>query len=176
MPEARFFETLPLRPFPFEGECLSGYVLRLAELNGYSFLWDLVSDLFPTWKAPQQIGRLKWEYPPENWGRMPLRSGLSSLELNRLTVTSWVEKFRSPLDTRSKYSSPGNALRGILKSEPASLFSVFAVSALSALALAFVAGDSLSRTCLSSSREMFGVWHSANAGEPGSSPFEVSSL
>ena len=114
MPEAWFYETLPLRPFPFEGECLSGYILRLAELNGYSFLWDLVSDLFPTWTAPQQIGRLKWEYPPENWGRMPLRIGLSSLELNRMTVTSWVEKFRSPLDTRSKYSSPGNALRGIL--------------------------------------------------------------
>jgi DNA-binding XRE family transcriptional regulator len=109
-----FFERLPLRPSPYDGECLSGYILRLAEVNGYKILWDLVGDLFPRWKAPQQIGLLKWEYPLDNWGRMPLRTGLTSVELNRLTVLSWVEKFRSPLDTNSNCSGPGNALHGIL--------------------------------------------------------------
>lgn len=115
MPDDWFFEKLPLHPAPYAGECLSGYILRLADLNGYNILWDLVGDLFPTWKAPQQIGMLKWEYPLENWGRMPLRTGLSSAELNHLTVAFWVEKFRSSLNiTRSNYMSPGHALHGIL--------------------------------------------------------------
>jgi hypothetical protein len=115
MPENWFFETLPLHPFPYEGECLSGYLLRLAELNGYAILWDLIGDLFPMWTAPQQTGMLKWEYPLENWGRIPLRTGLTSAELNRLSVASWVEKFRFPINiTRSKYMSPGHALHGIL--------------------------------------------------------------
>jgi hypothetical protein len=115
MPEDWFFESLPLRPGPYPGECLSGYLLRLAELNGYTILWDMVGDLFPMWKVPQQIGMLKWEYPLENWGRMPLRTGLSCAELTRLTVASWVEKFRTPIDpTRSNYMSPGHALHGIL--------------------------------------------------------------
>ena len=115
MPEDWFFESLPLRPGPYPGECLSGYLLRLAELNGYTILWDMVGDLFPMWTAPQQIGMLKWEYPLENWGRMPLRTGLSSAELTRLTVASWVEKFRTPIDlTRSNYMSPGHTLHGIL--------------------------------------------------------------
>lgn len=109
-----FFEKLPLHPAPYAGECLSGYILRLADLNGYNILWDLVGDLFPTWKAPQQIGMLKWEYPLENWGRMPLRTGLSSAELSRLTVIPWIEKFRSPLKFHSNYSGPGNALHGIV--------------------------------------------------------------
>ena len=115
MPEDWFLELLPLRPGPYPGECLSGYLLRLAELNGYTILWDMVGDLFPMWKAPQQIGMLKWEYPLENWGRIPLRTGLSCAELTRLTVASWVEKFRTPIDiTRSNYMSPGHALHGIL--------------------------------------------------------------
>jgi len=116
MSEDWFFERLPLHPAPYAGECLSGYILRLADLNGYHMLWDLVGDLFPTWKAPQQIGLLKWEYPLENWGRIPLRTGLSSAELSRLTVAGWVEKFRSPLITHSNYSGPGNALNGLLDS------------------------------------------------------------
>lgn len=114
MPDDWFFETLPLHPTPYAGECLSGYLLRLADLNGYHILWDLVGDLFPMWKAPQQIGMLKWEYPLENWGRMPLRTGLSPAELSCLTVAFWVEKFRSHLITHSHYSGPGNALNGIL--------------------------------------------------------------
>lgn len=115
MSEDWFFEMLPLHPSPYTGECLSSYVLRLAELNGYAILWDLVGDLFPTWKAPQQIGMLKWEYPLENWGRLPLRTGLPPAELSRLTVASWVEKFRAPLDiAHSHYMSPGHALHGIL--------------------------------------------------------------
>ena len=110
-----FFERLPLHPSPYIGECLSGYILRLVDLNGYNILWDLVGDLFSMWKAPQQIGMLKWEYPLENWGRIPLRTGLSSVELARLTVAPWVEKFRTPIDiTRSNYMGPGHALHGIL--------------------------------------------------------------
>lgn len=50
-----FFESLPLRPGPYAGECLSGYLLRLADLNGYAILWDLVGDLFPTWDAPNRL-------------------------------------------------------------------------------------------------------------------------
>ena len=114
MPETWFFETLSLHPVPYDGECLSGYILRLADLNGYRILWDLVGDLFPRWKAPQQIGMLKWEYPLEGWGRMPLRTKLSAAELNRLTVISWVEKFRSPLNLHANYLGPGNALHGIM--------------------------------------------------------------
>ena len=71
MPEDWFLKSLPLRPGPYPGECLSGYLLRLADLNRYTIFWDMVGDLFPMWKAPQQIGMLKWEYPLENWGRMP---------------------------------------------------------------------------------------------------------
>ncbi len=114
MSENWFFETLPLRPAPYLGECLSGYLLRLADLNGYTILWDMVSDLFPMWKAPQQIGMLKWEYPMENWGRIPMRTGLTSGDLTRLTVASLAEKFRTPIDTCSNYAGPGHALRGIV--------------------------------------------------------------
>ncbi len=55
MSESWFFDTLPLRPDPFPGECLSGYLLRLADLNGYGIFWDMVGDLFPTWDAPEKI-------------------------------------------------------------------------------------------------------------------------
>ncbi len=46
MAEPWFFDVLPYRPAPYPGECLSGYLLRLAEVNGFIF-WDLAADLFP---------------------------------------------------------------------------------------------------------------------------------
>ncbi len=115
MTEDWFFETLPLRPAPYRGECLSGYLLRLADLNGYGIFWDLVGDLLPGWKAPQQINRLRWEYPLVDWERIPMRTGLPPAELSRLTVASWVEKFRTLPDLhRSIYMSPGLFLRGMV--------------------------------------------------------------
>jgi DNA-binding CsgD family transcriptional regulator/DNA-binding XRE family transcriptional regulator len=115
MSEDWFFESLPLRPGPYAGECLSGYLLRVADLNGYTILWDLVGDLFPSWDAPQQINKLKWEYPLKDWGRIPLRTGLTSGELTRLTVAPWVEKFRLPPDLdRSIYLSPGHFLKSLM--------------------------------------------------------------
>ena len=115
MSEDWFFESLPLRPGPYSGECLSGYLLRLADLNGYGIFWDMVGDLFPTWDAPQQINKLKWEYPLKDWGRIPLRTGLTPGELTRLTVAPWVEKFRVPPDLhRSVYMSPGHFLQSLV--------------------------------------------------------------
>lgn len=113
-----FFEVLPNRPAPFLDECMSGYLLRLAQVNGFSSYWDFVSDLFPDWKRPQQIRMLHWEYPVEQWGRVPLRTQLPVAALNRLTVTAWVEKFRSlPNRSRSRYLSPGHFLKGVVRPE-----------------------------------------------------------
>jgi|GEM_PF-2438815 len=110
-----FFELLPLRPGPYPGECLSGYLLRLADLNGYDIFWDMVGDLFPIWDAPQQIHKLKWEYPMKDWGRIPLRTGLTPVELTRLTVASWVGKFRIPPDlNHSIYLSPGHFIKSLV--------------------------------------------------------------
>jgi transcriptional regulator with XRE-family HTH domain len=118
MAEPWFFEVLPDRPAPFPDECMSGYLLRLAQVNGFSSYWDFVSDLFPAWKKPQQIRMLHWEYPLEQWGRVPLRTQLPVAALNRLTVTAWVEKFRSPPDrSHSRYLSPGHFLKGVVRPE-----------------------------------------------------------
>lgn len=113
MSDIWFFERLPLRPSPYRGECLSGYLLRLADLNGYTLFWDMISDLFPMWKKPQQIGLLKWEYPLDSWGRIPLRTGLDPDELAQLTTAAWVRKFRvPPVINRLKYRAPGDILHG----------------------------------------------------------------
>lgn len=115
MPEDWFFESLPLHPAPYPGECLSGYLLRLADLNGYAIFWDMVGDLFPTWETPQQINKLIWEYPFKDWGRIPLRTGLMPAELTRLTVAAWVGKFRILPDlNRSIYMSPGHFLKRLV--------------------------------------------------------------
>lgn len=115
MADTWFFEVLPNRPPPFPDECLSGYLLRLANANGFTFFWDFISELFPSWKRPQQISMLLWEYPLEEWGRIPLRAQLPVATLNRLTVAPWIEKFRSPPDqTRSIYYSPGHFLKGVV--------------------------------------------------------------
>jgi len=108
-----FFDVLPCRPPPYPGECLSGYLLRLAQANRFSSFWDLVSGLFPMWQAPHQISLLQWEYPVDDWGCIPLRTHLSLTELRRLTVAPWIEKFRPPLTLRRPgYLSPGHFLRG----------------------------------------------------------------
>ena len=115
MPEPWFFEVLPYRPSPYPGECLSGYLLRLAEVNGFHNFWDLATDLFPAFTHTSQSGLLRWEYPVENWGRIPVRTQLSETELRRMTVMSWLEKFRpAPVVTRPSYLSPGHFLRGMV--------------------------------------------------------------
>jgi len=115
MSDAWFFEVLPNRPPPFADECLSGYLLRLAHANGFTIFWDLISELFPSWRRPQQISMLLWEYPLAEWGRIPLRIQLPVAALNRLTVAPWIEKFRSPPDlTCSIYFSPGHFLKGVV--------------------------------------------------------------
>ena len=78
MPESRvwFFEVLPQRPPPYPGECLSGYLLRLAEANGALRFWSLARDLFPRWTMDEQVLLLRWEYPLDAWGRLPLRAQL----------------------------------------------------------------------------------------------------
>ena len=108
-----FFDVLPCHPPPLPGECLSGYLLRLAQVNQFFNFWDMVSVLFPTWQAPHQISLLRWEYPVDDWGCIPLRTQLSLTELRKLTVAPWIEKFRPPLVfKRPGYLSPGHFLRG----------------------------------------------------------------
>jgi len=72
------FDVLPCHPAPYPDECLSSYVLRLADVNGGVRTWDLVGDLFPHWAAPPQVRLLRWEYPVDAWGRLPLRTQLSA--------------------------------------------------------------------------------------------------
>lgn len=115
MSDPWFFEVLPDRPPPFPDECLSGYLLRLAHVNGFTIFWDLIADLFPSWKKPQQIQKLRWEYPLEDWGLIPVKTQLSVTALKRLTIVPWIEKFRSPPDLiQSKYLSPGSFLKGVV--------------------------------------------------------------
>lgn len=113
MIEPWFFEVLPNRPPPYADECLSSYLLRLTELNGIAYFWDFASDLFPRWHHVTNLWRMRWEYPPEGWGRIPLRTHFSLVALQRLTVAPWVEKFRPPLNPRADHvPSPGYFLRG----------------------------------------------------------------
>lgn len=110
-----FFEVLPCHPRPYPGECLSGYLLRLAEANGFPRFWDLAPDLFPVHRTPGRLSRWGWEYPVAEWGRIPLRAQLSPAELTRLTVVPWLEKFRrAPAVTTSGHLSPGHFLRGMV--------------------------------------------------------------
>lgn len=115
MTEPWVFDVLPCHPAPYPDECLSSYLLRLAEVNGGLRTWDLVSDLFPHWTAPHQVRLLRWEYPVDAWGRLPLRAHLSADALTRLTVAPWVAKFRAaPAMTRPGCLSPSVVLRGIV--------------------------------------------------------------
>jgi DNA-binding XRE family transcriptional regulator len=110
-----FFEVFPSHPAPYPGECLSGYLLRLAEANGLPHFGQLISDLFPTWQKAAQISLLRWEYPLNAWGRIPLRAQVSPTALERTTVLPWIAKFRAlPEMTRPGHLGPGHFLRGIV--------------------------------------------------------------
>jgi len=114
--EPWFFNVLPCRPHPYPGECLSGYLLRLAQANGALSLWNLIQDLFPTWPYPQRVVMLRWEYPVDDWGRIPLRTQQSPADLKALTVQPWVEKFRPLLTPKwPAFLSPGHFLHGVVK-------------------------------------------------------------
>lgn len=114
MPEPWFFEALPYRPAPYPDECLSSYLLRLAEANGFAQFWDLAIDLFPFWTYPGQVAGLRWEYPVKDERRLVQRTQLSVSALHALTLAPLVEKFRPLLDrTRSRYGSPGLALHRV---------------------------------------------------------------
>src|SRR5258708_24922825 len=116
MAEPWFFDVLPCRPVPYPDECLSGYVLRLAEANGFLLLWDLATDLFPRWSHPDQVTRLRWEYPVEDWRRLLQRTQLPASAAQAMTLAPLVAKFRPPPDlARSSYLSPSQLLRGVLK-------------------------------------------------------------
>jgi len=115
MHEPWFFDVLACHPPPYPGECLSGYLLRLAEANGCTSLWSLVRDLFPLFRSASQVTLLRGEYPIDDWGRIPLRTQLPLSILRRLTVEPWVEKFRIPPQTiRPNRVSPLNFLRGVV--------------------------------------------------------------
>jgi transcriptional regulator with XRE-family HTH domain len=115
MAESWFFEVLPCRPKPYPDECLSGYLLRLAEANGLNQMKALAQDLFPMWSRPAQTALLRWEYPMDTWGRIPLRTQIPAADLKRMTVLPWLEKFRAaPVLARPGYLAPGHFLRGIV--------------------------------------------------------------
>ncbi|MGC9333525.1 MAG: TniQ family protein [Anaerolineae bacterium] len=115
MPEPWLFDVLACRPTPYPGECLSGYLLRLAEANGCTRFWHLVRDLFPLFQCASQVTLLRGEYPIDDWGRIPLRTQLPLATLRKLTVEPWVEKFRIPPQViRPNRVSPLNFLRGVV--------------------------------------------------------------
>ena len=117
MAEPWFFDVLPCRPPPYADECLSGYLLRLAAANGVSHFGEWVADLFPTWPSLQRIVLLRWEYPIDSWGRIPLRAQLAPSALQRLTIMPWLQKFRAPpVITQEKYLSPGHFVHDIVLS------------------------------------------------------------
>jgi len=116
MADPWFFEVLPCRPPPYPGECLSGYLLRLAQANGLVPIAQLVSDLFPTWQRTAQTSLLRWEYPLNAWGRIPLRTQIPPAALERMTVLPWIAKFRAPpVLARPGHLGPGHFLRGIIQ-------------------------------------------------------------
>lgn len=115
MAEPWYFEVLPCRPRPYADECLSGYLVRLAGANRIRSLWTLASDLFPRWQGTQSLPLLRWEYPVEAWGLLPLRTQLEVATLNQLTVLAWVAKFRRPPSQQaSQWQGPGHFLSGII--------------------------------------------------------------
>lgn len=110
-----YFEVLPCRPRPYADECLSGYLVRLAAANRIRSLWTLASDLFPRWQGTQSLPLLRWEYPVEEWGLLPLRTQLEIMTLNQLTVLAWVAKFRRPPSQQpSGWQGPGHFLSGVI--------------------------------------------------------------
>jgi len=116
MAEPWYFEVLPYRPAPYADECLSGYLARLAVANGMLDLWQLAGDLFPLWRVTRQLSLVRWEYPLDAWGLLPLRAQLSPATLNQLTVLAWVQKVRdAPTFTHPFRAGPGQLLTGIVR-------------------------------------------------------------
>lgn len=115
MSETQFFDVLPVRIQLYEGECLSGYLLRLAAANGVIDFRAFVQSLFPAWHNRREVHVLRWEYPVDSWGALPLRTQLPIERLARMTLLPWVAKFRTPsirIDIRQL--SPGQILRGLV--------------------------------------------------------------
>ncbi len=111
-----YFDVLPCRLVPYDDECLSGYLLRLAEANGHVLFKDFGFQLFPAWRFCAQIQILRWEYPVDNWGQVPRYTQLSVTELERMTVWPWVAKFRQPpMRAPGQRASPGPYLKGIVE-------------------------------------------------------------
>lgn len=117
MSEMRFFDVLPVRIQPYEGECLSGYLLRLAAANGVIDFRAFVQSLFPAWHNRRQVHVLRWEYPVDSWGALPLRTQLPVERLVQMTLLPWVAKFRTPpIRTDIRQLSPGQILRDLVHS------------------------------------------------------------
>ena len=87
MSETRFFDVLPVRIQPYEGECLSGYLLRLADANGVIDFRAFIQSLFPTWHNHRQVHVLRWEYPVDGWGALQLRAQLPVEKLVRMKIS-----------------------------------------------------------------------------------------
>ena len=115
MAEPWFFQVYPCHPVPYPDECLSGYLLRLAQANGFVFSGELVRDIFPTWRRAAQATLLRWEYPMDAWGRISQRAQVPSAQLKKMTVLPWIEKFRAaPVLSRPNYLGPGHLLQGVI--------------------------------------------------------------
>lgn len=115
MSKLRFFDVLPVRVQLYEGECLSGYLLRLAAANGVINFRAFVQSLFPTWHNRRQVHVLRWEYPIDSWGALPLRTQLSVDKLAQMTLLPWVAKFRTPpIRTDIGQLSPGHILQDLV--------------------------------------------------------------
>lgn len=96
MSDTWFFDALPDRPPPHDDECLSGYLLRVAAAYAVTDFRAFVQSLFPDWHNRRQVHILRWEYPVERWGALPVRLQLTEEKLERLTLLPWVAKFGTP--------------------------------------------------------------------------------
>jgi transcriptional regulator with XRE-family HTH domain len=115
MSDSWFFDVLPYRPQPYDDECLSGYLLRLAAANDVCNFRAFVQSLFPAWHSRRQVHVLRWEYPVDSWGALPLRLQLPVDRLAKMTLLPWVAKFRTPpVRTGIRQLSPGQILRGLV--------------------------------------------------------------
>ena len=92
-----FFDVLPNHPPPYPDECLSGYVLRLADLNGYASLGQFALARFPITSDMKHFRGFQWEYLPEFTSDMAVLKQLvqrTISELEALTVMPLIKKFR----------------------------------------------------------------------------------
>lgn len=116
MPDTWFFDVLPCRPAPYEDECLSSYLLRLADANGAANFATFIRTLFPLWPTGRGVNILRWEYPEPDWDELPRRTQLPRERLDRMTLLPWVAKFRElPLEAGGLPFRPGQMLRGIVR-------------------------------------------------------------